>query len=171
MHNHDLFLFFYSSNNTMHLLNCSSTVICCTIFLILSLHQTQLLADSKNGNDDDKPKCRRARMKISVEYPSSSDGLKCNPIQTAVNYCTGSCKSYMTAHVVPPYVKQECNCCAGQTIKIKKRTLTFNCTDTSDIRIPSKSQLVRRVVFFPYIVNCSCVTCEHFKHPPTQILG
>ena len=69
----------------MHLLNCSSTVICCTIFLILSLHQTQLLADSKNGNDDDKPKCRRARMKISVEYPSSSDGLKCNPIQTAVN--------------------------------------------------------------------------------------
>ena len=112
------------------------------VFLAVTL---LLLAVNILAEGNEKETCTRRRLWKEVTYPN------CGSVWTKVNYCTGSCFSYLVQIPTPSYLLQDFRCCAATHMQVKIRRLLFpNCTD-------SDTPLTQKAVFFPYFRNCSCL--------------
>ena len=109
----------------------------------LLLLAVNILADGNENAPTES--CTRRRLWKEVTYPN------CGSVWTRVNYCTGSCFSYLIQTPTPSYLRKEFRCCAATHMQVKIRRLLFpNCTD-------SDTTLTQKSVFFPYFRNCSCL--------------
>ena len=94
-------------------------------------------------------RCLKRRITVNITYPG------CGSVTTKVNYCTGSCLSYVVPSLYPPYVIQEFRCCVAQEIHIKIRRKKFPKCIGEDGRV-SKTR-VEKKIFFPFFDKCNCV--------------
>ncbi len=135
------------------MLNFKQSILC---FLLLSL----CAKSSVNGYhyelneeewDREGENCQLKRMQTNITYPG------CDPLTTKVNYCTGSCFSYVIHSPESPYILEEFRCCAGQSLHIKKRKLKFlNCIDEETGVVNTNPNGTQKTVYFPYINKCIC---------------
>ena len=121
------------------------TLFVATLLVSLFLHNE---FTSAHKDPPTESTCIRKKMPVIVYYPDKSE--KCKPIQYKVHYCTGACLSYLIPKAASPFFMEGCQCCIGQVIEIKRRTLKFKCA----------SRNVTQEVYIPIIRNCSCINCE-----------
>ena len=105
--------------------------------------------DASERDEPETENCETRRMTTEVTYPG------CDPLLTAVNYCTGSCYSYVIQSNEEPYLDEEFRCCAATVISVKRRKLLFNnCVDEDGVVNPNGTV---KTIFFPYFNECKCV--------------
>ena len=94
-----------------------------------------------------KENCEQRRMSAIIKHPDCSGTLI-----TKVNYCTGSCFSYIVHSEKEPYTESGFRCCAATRIKIKRRRLNFPGCPLAD----GTRGFALKTIYFPYIEACVC---------------
>ena len=109
--------------------------------------------DSEEDDDDDiNGTCELRRMQVTFKREG------CNDVTTMVKYCTGACKSFTTPteyYPERPLFYQQCTCCSATTFAVRKRTLSFNCIDSTT----GRNTTVVQVTWLPRIDACGCTAC------------
>lgn len=133
----------------MHL---SSSTQLLTLFVVSLLVSICLHSEFTSARNNEKtptdPTCVRKKMPVTVFYHDESEN--CAPINYKVHYCSGACLSYLIPKPDSPFQIQQCQCCIGEVIEVKRRTLKFHCT----------SGPLTQDVYIPIIRNCSCIHCH-----------
>lgn len=109
--------------------------------------------------------CRRRRKNFTFTFPHNTDTYNCSDAVTKLPYCVGGCGSVVTVNAIMDNVDidkgglalRKCNCCSFLHADVTSRRLTFNCTDHRTI--PAKNEQRNMTVYFPKIMNCTCVKC------------
>lgn len=123
--------------------------------------------DLQAGETTTKPfkECRRRRKNFTLTYPHQTDQYNCSEGVTKLPYCVGGCTSITTVNAIMDTVSvdngglalKDCNCCSFLHADVTSRKVSFNCTDyTKD---PPRNEVKNVTMYFPKIMNCTCVKC------------